>query len=327
MFLDTTKSDLDTFRPEWLLIFAVLKNKQMKITITGSLGHISRPLAQTLIQNGHEVTVISSKTERAREIEAMGARPAIGTMEDPDFLTATFQGADIVYLMESLGRDAFFDQNLDIMEAHNRIARNYAQAINHSGVKRVIHLSSIGAHTDQGVGMLAFHYNVENILRQLPDNVRIKFMRPVGFYYNMFAFIPTIKAQGAILQNYGGDQIDPWVSPLDIAAVIAEEMDLPFDGRKIRYIASDEASPNEVARILGEAIGKPDLKWTIISDQQMQSGLLAAGMNPQTAKGLVEMNASRFQKLYEDYHLHPPTLGNIKLKDFAKEFAAVYLKS
>ena len=135
-----------------------------------------------------------------------------------------------------------------------------------------MHLSSIGAHTDKGNGILAFHYNVENILKQLPDDVSIKFMRPVGFYYNMFAFIPTIKTQGAIIQNYGGDDKEPWVSPLDIAAVIAEEIEQPFSGRKIRYIASDEVSPNEVAKILGEAIGKPGLKWIVIPDEQHLNG-------------------------------------------------------
>ncbi len=298
----------------------------MKIILTGSLGHISKPLTQDLVQKGHAVTVISSKPERQKEIEALGASAAIGTMEDVDFLSATFTGADIVYVMETHGANSFFDPDLDLMAVISKIGHNYKQAIQQSGVKCVVHLSSIGAHTDKGNGILAFHYNVENILRQLPDDVSIKFMRPVGFYYNMFAFIPTIKAQGAIVSNYGGDTKDPWVSPLDIAAVIAEEMEKPFDGRTIRYIASDEVSPNEVASVLGEAIGKPGLKWLAVPDEQMLNGMIAIGMNPNIAKGLVEMNAG-FHKgdLYEDYYLHrPAVLGKVKLTDFAKEFAAVY---
>jgi len=297
----------------------------MKIVLTGSLGHISKPLTQILVQKGHSVTVISSKAERQKEIEALGAKVAIGKMEDVDFLTKIFKGADIVYLMETLGAGSFFDQNLDYMSTINKIANNYKQAVKNSGVRHVVHLSSIGAHTDKGNGMLAFHYNVENILKQLPDDVSIKFMRPVGFYTNMFAYIPTIKTQNAIVQNYGGDEKDPWVSPLDIAAVIAEEMDKPFGGREIRYIASDEASPNEVARILGEAIGKPDLKWQVISEEQILNGMKAAGMNPGISKGLVEMNEGRRRGvLFEDYNRHKPTLRKVKLTDFAKEFAVVF---
>ena len=297
----------------------------MKIIVTGSLGNIGKPLTTMLVQKGHAVTVISSKAERQKDIAAIGAKAAIGSMEDIDFLSATFKGADVVYVMEALGANSFFDQNLDVMDAITQIGNNYKQAIQESGVKRVVHLSSIGAHTDKGNGLLAFHYNVENILKQLPDDVSIKFMRPVGFYNNMFAFIQPIKTQGAIVSNYGGDNKEPWVSPLDIAAAIAEEIEKPFEGRTIRYIASDEVPPNELAKILGEAIGKPDLKWIVIPDDQMQNGMIAAGMNPKVAAGLVEMNASRFNGiLYEDYNLHKPILGEIKLTDFAKQFAAAF---
>jgi len=297
----------------------------MNIVLTGSLGHISKPLAQILIQKGHSVTVISSKEERRKDIEMLGAKAAIGTMEDVDFLTNTFRGANIVYLMEALAAGSFFDKHLEYNDAITKIARNYKQAIQQSGVKCVVSLSSIGAHTDKGNGILATAYNVENILKELLEDVSIKFMRPVGFYYNLFAFIPTIKKQDAIIQNYGGDKKEPWVSPLDIAAVIAEEMEKPFSGRHIRYIASDEISPNETAKILGEAIGKPDLKWQEIPDDQILKGMLAAGMNTEIAKGLVEMNAGRRNDvLYEDYHKHKPALGKVKLADFAKVFATVY---
>jgi nucleoside-diphosphate-sugar epimerase len=63
----------------------------MKITLTGSLGHISKPLAENLVHKGHDITVISSKPERQKEIEALGSKAAIGTMEDADFLSATFK--------------------------------------------------------------------------------------------------------------------------------------------------------------------------------------------------------------------------------------------
>jgi uncharacterized protein YbjT (DUF2867 family) len=58
----------------------------MKITITGSLGNISKPLTKELVQKGHTVTVISSNAERQKEIEALGAKAAIGSMGDVNFL-------------------------------------------------------------------------------------------------------------------------------------------------------------------------------------------------------------------------------------------------
>jgi len=297
----------------------------MKIIVTGSLGNISKPLTKELVQKGHQVTVISSNPERQKEIEALGASAAIGIMEDADFLTDTFKGADAVYVMETMGGNSYFDPNLDILAAINMIGNNYKQAIEQSGVKRVVHLSSIGAHTDKGNGLLAFHYNVENILKTLPSDVSITFMRPVGFYYNLLGFINTIKTQGVIATNYGGDSKKPWVSPIDIAAAVTEELATPFEGRKVRYVASDEISCNELASLLGTAIGKPDLKWVVIPDEQLLNGMLSAGMNPKVAAGLVEMNAStNTGDLYEDYFRNKPTLGKVKLAEYAKEFAAVY---
>jgi len=299
----------------------------MKIIVTGSIGHISKPLTQELVHKGHEVTVISSNPERQEAIEALGATAAIGIMEDVDFLSATFTGADAVYVMETFGTDRFFDQNLDIITAINKIGNNYAQAILESGVKRVVHLSSIGAHTDKGNGLLSMHYIAENILNALPSDIAITFMRPVGFYYNLLGFIKAIKTDGVIATNYGGDSKKPWVSPIDIAAAIAEEITSDFAGRKIRYVASDEISCDELASLLGTAIGKPDLKWVVIPDEQMLYGMINAGMNPQIAAGFVEMNAGmRDGELYEDYYRNRPTLGKVKLTDFAKEFAVVYNK-
>lgn len=296
----------------------------MNIVVTGSLGHISRPLTEELVGKGHNVTVISSKQERQQEIEALGAKAAIGTMEDADFLATAFTGADAVYVMEANNHNTFHDPNFDLIATMNDIATAYKQAIARAGVKRVVHLSSIGGHTDKGNGMLAFHYNVEQILNSLPADVSITTLRPVGFYYNMFAFIPTIKAQKAIFQNYGGDEKEPWVSPLDIAQVVAEELQRPFKGRDVRYIASDEASPNEVAAILGEVIGMPELKWVAIPDEDFKQALLNAGMTSKAAQGFAEMNAGRMNGLYEDYHKNRPALGKVKLRDFARDFAAVY---
>src|SRR5690606_41185479 len=81
----------------------------------------------------------------------------------------------------------------------------------------------------------------------------------------------------------------------------------------------------EVAKILGEAIGKPELKWIAIPDEQMLNNLLKAGMSSQAANGLVEMNASRINGvLYEDYNQNKPILGKVKLTDFTKDFAQVF---
>jgi uncharacterized protein YbjT (DUF2867 family) len=298
----------------------------MNIVLTGSVGNVGRPLTQELVKNGHKVTVITSKIERRKDIESFGAKAVTGSMFDVDFLSATFKSADIVYLMETLEAVGdFFDQEADFIGSINEIGNNYNQAVRKSGVKRIVHLSSIGAHMPTGNGILRFHYNVENILKQLPSDVCIRFIRPVGFYTNLFSLIRNIKTKGAIISNYGGDKKEPWVSPLDIADAIAEEMGKPFTGRTIRYVASGEYSPNEIAKALGTAIGKTDLQWQVIPDEQLLNGWLNIGFNAQIAHGFVEMQASQGSGLlYEDYYRNKPTLGKVKLEAFAKQFAVAY---
>ena len=294
----------------------------MKVIVTGSIGNISKPLTKELVQKGHHVTVISTNQERQKDIDALGATAAIGSLEDVDFLVTTFIGADALYCM--VPPNNYFDLNLDLVAYYRRLCNNYAQAIKQSGIKRVVNLSSIGAHLDQGSGILLGAHNVEQILNELSSDVAITHLRPCSFYYNLYAYAETIKKEGLIAANYGADDTIPWVSPIDIATAIAEEIPTPLVGRKVRYVASEELTGNETASILGAAIGKPDLNWIIISNAQMLSGLESAGMNPEIAAGLVEMYASLHNGvLAEDYYRNKPTvMGKVKLMEFAKEFAA-----
>jgi len=295
----------------------------MKIVVTGSLGHIGKPLTQELVKAGHEVTVISRDLEKKKDIEALGAKPAIGAVEDVDFLAATFTGADAVYAMIVPG--SFFDPAYDLIVHVKQIANNYAKAIKQSGVKQVVHLSSIGAHMEKNNGILLFHYHAEQIFKALPADFIVKTVRPVAFYYNLLAFIPTIQHTGNIVSNYGAEDMIAWVSPKDIAVVVAEEITMPFVNRSMRYIASDEPSCQQIASILGTSIGKPDLKWNVLPNEQMESILLGVGMNANIAKGIVEMNAAMHTgELFEDYHRHKPVLGKVKIDDYAKDFAAAF---
>ncbi len=296
----------------------------MKVIVTGSLGHISKPLTNELVEKGHCVTVISSNPEKQKDIEALGAAAAIGSLEDARFLNDTFTGADAVYCM--VPPNNYFDHNLDLIAYYRRLGNNYAQAIEQSGVKRVVNLSTIGAHLDEGNGILLGAHDNENTLNELSPDVVITHMRPTSFFYNLYGYVDMIKKEGVIAANYGAEDVIPWVSPTDIAAAIAEEIETPFAGRKVRYVASDERTGNETANVLGAAIGKPDLKWMLITDEQMQSGLESAGMNPRIAAGLVELYAGLHSGLLsEDYYRHrPKVLGKVKLEDFAKEFADAF---
>ena len=294
----------------------------MKIIITGSLGHISKPLTQTLIQGGHQVTVITSKSDRKVEIEALGAVAAVGSIDDIDFLTDTFKGADAVYCMIPPNFSA-----PNQVEYYSQVGENYAEAIRQSGVKRVIDLSSYGAHLAKGTGFIVGSYHVEQILNKLPD-ISLTHIRPGYFYYNMLHFVGMIKASGIIASNFGDDDKLAMVAPVDIAAAIAEEIVKPNSENQVRYVVSDDKTCNEVAKIIGKAIGKPDLLWKTFTDEQVQSAMESRGMSASTAATMVELGAATHKGLLrEDLDLNKPTeMGKVKIEDFAKEFAVEYNK-
>lgn len=293
----------------------------MKYVVTGSLGNISRPLAEKLLAAGHMVTVISSNPKKKEQIEYMGAQAAIGSVEDREFLTETFRGADAVYTMVP---PTFTPSNWKQYIAG--IGQNYASAIKACGVKYVVNLSSVGAHMPEGCGPVSGLYRVEKALNEL-DDVNVKHLRPGIFYNNFLSNIGMIQNMGIIGGNYGQDARLILVHPIDIAEVAAEElMNLSFTGKSIRYIASDERTTNEVAAVLGKVIGKNDLPWVNFIDEESFAGMQQAGVPDEIAKNYTEMGAAvRSGEMFSDYNANRPTSwGKTKLEDFAQYFAEVY---
>lgn len=295
----------------------------MKIIVTGSLGNISKPLIQELVQKGHKVTVISSKIEKSSEIESLGANSAIGSLKDIDFLRIAFKGADIVYTM--IPPANYFDQSLDLLGYYEKIGANYAKAIAETRIKKVVNLSTIGGHLDKGNGILLGAHHVENLLNKLDADVKITHIRPTEFYYNLLPQVHSAKSDGFIASAIGGEVVNSWVSPKDIASAIANEIETGITGRNIRYVASEEITYNELAKVLGDAIGK-ELKWVQFTNEEMISRLVTVGMQPKIAEGLTEMyNAIHTGLLYEDYNVNKPAVfGKVKVKDFAQDFAQAY---
>jgi uncharacterized protein YbjT (DUF2867 family) len=293
----------------------------MKYAITGGAGHISKPLTEKLLRAGHEVTVIGRSAEKLKVLTDLGAKAAIGSVEDVEFLKKAFAGADAVYTM--------VPPKLDVADWKGyigQIGKNYTEAILANKIKYVVNLSSIGAHLPEGAGPVSGLYRVEQVLNSLAD-VNIKHLRPAYFYANLLANIDMVKHMNIIGSNFGGENYKMILAHTnDIAATAAEEMlSLGFTGHTVRYIASDERNTSEIASILGKEVEKPQLPWVVFSNEQALGGMIQAGLPEEIAKNYAEMgNALQTGVFAEDYWKHRPALSKTKLEDFAKEFAAVY---
>ncbi len=291
----------------------------MKYVVAGSLGHISKPLSEKLIANGHEVTIITSKAGNETAIKELGAKAAVGSLEDVQFLSETFKGADAVYTMIPPNSNP-----ANWKEWIGSIGSNYAKAIKDAGVKHVVNLSSIGAHMPDGCGPVSGLYRVERALNALED-VDVRHLRPAYFYHNLLSQAGIIKHANILGANFGENAF-PMVHPADIADAAAEELlNLSFTGHSIRYIVGDEKSGADIAKVIGEAINKPGLPWIVFSDGQSLEGAIQAGLNEEVAKNYTEMgSAIRSGEMSAEYNQNKPSFSKIKLADFAKEFAQAF---
>lgn len=292
----------------------------MKITLTGSLGNIGKPLATQLISAGHVVTIISSNEQKKTAIQALGGIPAIGNIQDVDFLTATFKGADVVYTMIPP------DFSVSDYRAYSAsLGQLYAQAIQQAGVRNVVNISSMGAHLKEGTGLTIGSYEMETALNKIPD-VHIKHMRLPYIFTNLYGNISMIRHMGFIGANYDKDTRLVMVHPEDIADAVTQAIQTPFTlPHHIIYVVSDDRTMAEVATALGNAIGQPDLQWVAFTDEQALAGIMQSGIREEIARLLVEVGiAVRTGILWMPYGKKE---GTRSLQTFADEFATRYQKN
>jgi uncharacterized protein YbjT (DUF2867 family) len=295
----------------------------MNYVITGSLGHISKPLTEQLVKAGHQVSVISSKASNAAAIEAIGAKALIGSVTDAAFINNSFAGADAVYLMIPPN----WNPGADWLVYMKEVADNYVAAVKSNEIKSVVQLSSIGAHLRKGTGPVDGLGYLEEQLSSIPA-VNIMFLRPSFFFYNLYAQADLVKNAGIFGANYGGEEKLVLADTEDIAAAAAKALlNLDFKGINIQYISSDERTTDDIAKILGEAIGKPGTPWVLFTDEQSEKGMLDAGLAPTIAENYTAMGKSLREGLMQaDYWKNRPVPGKLKLEEFAGRFAAAYNK-
>ncbi|ATL76004.1 NAD-dependent dehydratase [Chryseobacterium piperi] len=292
----------------------------MKIIVTGSLGNVAKPLAQQLIAEGHDITVISSNESKKNEIESLGAKAAIGSITDLDFLVKTFEGADAVFAMTPPNMGA-----VNIVEDTVNAGKNYAEAIKKTNVKRVVMLSSVGAASPVENGPIKGLHHIENIYNGL-EETSVTFLRAGYFYINFFNDIPLVKNVGIIGGNYPENASIPLVHPNDIAKAAAEELVKNTEGKTIRYAVGDVRNSSDFASVLGSAIGKPELPWVEFTDEEYLNGAVQAGLPQEMAELYTEMGKGmRTGVVQADFIDHgSPVTGSTKLEDFAKEFASKF---
>jgi uncharacterized protein YbjT (DUF2867 family) len=252
---------------------------------SGNTGHI---VAQNLLARQQKVRVVGRNAAHLQAHAAKGAEVFIADVTDAAALTKAFQNEDSAYVMIPPN-----PTSNDPLAYSERVGDAIATALKNAGLKNVVALSSIGADKSQGTGPVIGLHKLEQKLNQL-DAANVLSVRAGYFMENTLPQVPVISKMGFVGGPIRPDLKFPMIATRDIGAFAADALlRLDFRGKQTQELLGPrDITYNEVATIIGKAIGKPDLQYKQPPDEQMRSALVQAGMSEQFVKLLLEMTSA-----------------------------------
>jgi uncharacterized protein YbjT (DUF2867 family) len=252
--------------------------------IIGATGHIGGELSDILLRNGQKVRVIGRSMERLQPLAKRGAEAFAGDINDSQFLTRAFTGAQAVFTMVPP------DPKTQNPAAHYEEAgKSMVKAIRSTGVRYVVNLSSLGADLPESTKLTKIFRDYEDLLNGLVT-LNIVHLRCGFFMENLYSGIERIK-KGIFGSDLRGDLKIPFIATRDIATEASKYLlKLDFSGIVTRELRGQrDLSMNEAASILGKAIGQPVLKYIQFSYEDTEKGMIGAGLSPAMARTLVDL--------------------------------------
>ena len=235
----------------------------MKIFLTGATGFIGAHLVRRLHETDCELVCLVRQSSDVGDLEACGARIAIGDVTDKASVVAGMRGCDSVFHLANLY--SFWEPDPRVYTRVNIDGtRNVMEAVLETGVSKVVHVSSVVTYGRPA--SLPFAENTPEGPRQFSEYARTKFagdrlawrMReeaglPLVVVYPAAVVGPgDTKASGRYVMNLihrriptrvYDDSILTWVDVRDAVEVIVRAMDR--DGNiGERYLACGERLTN-----------------------------------------------------------------------------------
>ena len=291
------------------------------ITVMGATGHTGKKITEALLKAGEKVRALGRSESKLAGLKSSGAEVLTGNVTDPAFLTKAFRGADAVYTLLPTDR-----HSPDYRAEQDREGEAIANAIRNSGVRYVVALSSIGADLSEGTGPIAGLHAQEERLKRL-KGVNLLLLRPVSFFENFYETLGLIKHEGINGDSVAPDLSVPMVATRDIADVAAKALKArDWKGIVVRELLGPrDLSYSEATRILGQRIGKPDLRYVQFSYADEANALVQAGLSESFASLYVEMTrAFNEGKVKSEKGRTPENTTPTQFEDFAGELARAY---
>src|SRR5579864_6447149 len=223
--------------------------------VTGATGNTGHVVASHLLDQKKTVRVIGRSKERLQSLVDRGAEAFVADLSDQAALTKAFTGAEGVYAMIPPSASS-----QDYRSEQRRAAGALAGALEQSGVKHAVVLSSVGADKPAGTGPVAGLHEFEEILNRIAG-LNVVHLRAGYFMENTLGQVGAIGAMGKAAGPLRGDLKLPMIATRDIGNAAAELLTtLDFSGKQTRELLGQrDLSMDEATSIIGKAIEKPDI--------------------------------------------------------------------
>ncbi|RYE29538.1 MAG: nucleoside-diphosphate sugar epimerase [Sphingobacteriaceae bacterium] len=251
-------------------------------TIMGASGHVGFAVVKELTAQNLPVRAVLHQREKAEALKKLGAEVVFAdTFELPSLLSA-FRGSKAVFLITPET-----GQNADLIADTKTMLNNYRQAIVACAVKKVVGLSSIGAHLGAGSGNLEMSHLLEHAFDGLEaDQV---FLRPAYYFSNWLMGAQQVKRTGLLYSFYPPNLVIPMVSPEDVARIVADLLTRTEHGKKVYEMEGPaEYAPEDVAQAMSDTLGR-FVKVNPIPKQDWESVLKKIGFSHNAAENFIKM--------------------------------------
>lgn len=250
------------------------------IAVMGASGNIGGRISDRLLTGGHTVRALGRSAAKLAALEARGAEVLLGDAADAAFLAKAFTGADAAFSLQPPNPTAE-----DYLARQNAEGEAIARAAGDSGLKHLVALSSVGADLPAGTGPIAGLHRQEARLKALP-RTSVLALRPGYFFENFLAVVGLIKHQGINGSAIAGDAVLPMIATRDVAEVAVRALaSRDWTGFQVRELLGPrDLTHADATRIIGAAIGTPDLAYVAFPYTDYVGALVEAGLSQNVAE-------------------------------------------
>ena len=218
--------------------------------VAGATGNTGGATAASLLAAGVPVRVLLRDPGQAALWKARGAEVAVGDNADASALARAFRGAEAVYVLNPPAYTL-----PDLFDRARRVAEAILKAAQRTRPKRLVVLSSIGAHLAFGTGIILTNRAFEQILGDAPCPVT--FLRPAYFLEN-WKLAASVAGRDGVLPSFLAPlgRAIPMVGAADIGRTAAAAMRDPSPPRLIELAGPRDYSPRDAAAAFTATLGR-----------------------------------------------------------------------